>query len=1171
MEILFNVINKSMKKKWRNSDFCRRKLPRMFIIMKTWFVLLFVCTMHLNASNLYSQQKKMDISMKNASLVDVFRYIRQNSDYTFVYDSDAVKQMKTVSLDMKNVAIEEILEQCFKGSPFVYLIEGNLVIVKEQKGKQEQVKSVRVKGFVYDTKKQSMPGVTVKVVGLPIGTATNEKGWFAIDLPLQKGALEFSFVGFEKKQVEFTAKTDTLRIVLKEDVSDLDEVVVRAYGSQKKREMISAISTVTAEEMKELPAASITSMLQGRLAGVNIIQQSGAPGSAAVIAVRGFNSLLVSGASDGQPLWVVDGVPMHSFVSPVTGTNTLADLDPSMIESVQVLKDAAAASIYGSRAGNGVILVTTKKGREGMAQFTGNVSYSISQLMEYPTQTGGRMERWLDVIKLRNTVRPSYNVRRQVYTYPTSYEDVWGKRSPASYDAFWGNGNANDTTLNYGLQDSLDPYYNNSQNWWKYVFNTGKVLNANIQASGGSQNFQYIVGAGFYDEDGIMINSGYSRFSLRSNLTSYLSKKLRLDTRIYLSYVDRTMSKSGNADSRYEGLDVVPEEQRTYIAANADLEEEWLKVVRGIKDRTDDYRLMASLFAEYEIVKGLTFSASGNVDYSQGNMNKFTPSNLDEIHHENKSEGAIGRVLSISTEELLHFNKKIKDTHSIDVLLGINANKEQEFNINGWGKGGASDYVYYFDPVRVPSVKDYDGNWESMTRYASEFTEKVMVSYFGRLGYNYKQRYLLEFTFRRDGSSTFGEGNRWANFPSVALGWTFSEEPFIKRLTGRWLNWGKIRGSYGTSGQVFKFAYLAHGLLNIQKIFFQGNPGIETNVPVSPDLTWEKTEQYDLGVDMDMFDYRLNVKLDYYYKYTSSLIYDIPLPSSLYIRNIRTENAMAISNEGLELELQADILRENVLSWRMKFNIARNWNRFEKSYCGEDIGRFVIGRPLYGMYVAQNNGFYESEDEVPRYYNFNGEETFIGKVSVDNGVSGLVGSYNLTDLNGDNFIGDLYFAGSPLPLAHGGWVNELQWKNFDLNVLFNFSIGRKIINEKAGSLNVVGPKFVDYRDLHWWTDPGCDANMPKLGFDVKTNIDTNIEKVNAITLKQITLGYNAPKVWVRKVGLSGVRLFATIENLCYLSNYAGENPEVIDIYSGRDKGTQYPLPRKWTLGLTLNF
>ena len=398
MEILFNVINKSMKKKWRNSDFCRRKLPRMFIIMKTWFVLLFVCTMHLSASNLYSQQKKMDISMKNASLVDVFRYIRQNSDYTFVYDSDAVKQMKTVSLDMKNVAIEEILEQCFKGSSFVYLIEGNLVIIKEQKGEQQQAKSVRVKGFVYDTKKQPMPGVTVKVVGLPVGTATTEKGWFAIDLPLQKGALEFSFVGFKKKQVEFTEKTDTLRIVLEEDVSDLDEVVVRAYGTQNKREVVSAISSVKAEEMKELPTASIVNMLQGRLAGVNIMNQSGAPGSASVVAVRGFNSLLTKGASDGQPLYVVDGVPMHSFVSPVTGTNTMADLDPSMIESVEVLKDAAAASIYGSRAGNGVILITTKKGRAGETKFSANVSYSASQLMSYPVQTGGRMERWLEIL-----------------------------------------------------------------------------------------------------------------------------------------------------------------------------------------------------------------------------------------------------------------------------------------------------------------------------------------------------------------------------------------------------------------------------------------------------------------------------------------------------------------------------------------------------------------------------------------------------------------------------------------------------------------------------------------------------------------------------------------------------------------------------------------------------
>lgn len=276
------------------------------------------------------------------------------------------------------------------------------------------------------------------VKGTTLGVVTDVSGKYRLTLPKEQKdiSLIFSFVGM-KTQVIKLGEQDTLNVVLEEDIADLDEVVVRAYGTQNKREMISAISSVKAEDMKELPAASIASMLQGRLAGVNIIQQSGAPGSASVIAVRGFNSLLVDGASDGQPLWVVDGVPMHSFVSPVTGTNTLADLDPSMIESVEVLKDAAAASIYGSRAGNGVILVTTKKGKEGKAVFSANVSYTLAQLMEYPVQTGGRMERWLDLLMARNyrgniSDYSDFDVYKQ--HYPTSYEDVWNTNG--AYDHF---------------------------------------------------------------------------------------------------------------------------------------------------------------------------------------------------------------------------------------------------------------------------------------------------------------------------------------------------------------------------------------------------------------------------------------------------------------------------------------------------------------------------------------------------------------------------------------------------------------------------------------------------------------------------------------------------------------------------------------------------------------
>lgn len=361
--------------------------------------------------------------------------------------------------------------------------------------------------------------------------------------------------------------------------------------------------------------------------------------------------------------------------------------------------------------------------------------------------------------------------------------------------------------------------------------------------------------------------------------------------------------------------------------------------------------------------------------------------------------------------------------------------------------------------------------------------------------------------------------------------------------------------------------------MTIEGVYFKGQAGVTASQPLSPDLTWEKTEQYDLGLDMDMFDYRLNLKLDYYYKKTTSLIYGVPLPSGLYPFTSRTENAMDVSNEGLELELKADILRNGPVSWRMKFNAARNWNRFEKSYNNKDVDGLIIGQPLYQMRVQKCEGFYNSEDEVPKYYSTSGQETYWGGISTKSNASGQLGYYKLIDFNGD-YYADYYCAGSTLPLFHGGWVNELMWKNFDLNILFNYVVGRKMINAKdANSFDVYSskPKFFDYREVAFWSEDNHDANMPALGNTLLYLLDTKIEKVSYVSLKQLTLGYNLPKQLMRKAGLGGLRLFATVENLFYLSDYSGGNPETIDVYGGIDKGTDYPLPRKWTLGLTLNF
>lgn len=795
-----------MKKRPTDASPWWGKIPQSFLRkMKLTLLLSFLVIFQVGAVQYSNAQKRVSLDLQDVSLEEFFSELRRQTGNVYVFNVNEIQALQSVSVKSNNELETDVLDRVLRGLNLGYKVVEDYVVIFKLQGQDEKKKSLTVKGFVYDEKKHPMPGVTVQVVGTSVGTATTEKGWFSIALPLLKGKLKFSFVGYKPQEVEFTEKTDTLRVYMKEDVSNLDEVQVRAYGAQKKREVISAISTVTADEMKELPSASITSMLQGRLAGVNIIQQSGAPGSAAVVAVRGFNSLLVSGASDGQPLWVVDGVPMHSFVSPVTGTNTLADLDPSMIESVQVLKDAAAASIYGSRAGNGVILITTKKGKVGKAQFSVNVSYTASQLMEYPLQTGGNMERKLDLLYRKNYksyyMDDDFNNR-----IPTSYEEAyrgsrWDKNGV--FDLFWGNGTKEKAYTDMMLQDSLDPYYNNSTNWWKYVFKTGRVLNANIQASGGTEKLRYIIGLGYYDEEGIMINSGYSRANFIANLSASFAKNLRMDVRAYASYVDRTMNKAGLAKSRYEGISANPSIQSTLLPATKELQDEWLKRIQGQKDRTDDIRGMLSAFLEYEFIKGLTFSASANVDYSQGNMNLFKPSTLDVSYHENNSSGAIQRNIMLSTEELLHYNKSFNEIHNVDVLLGFNANKEQTFYIGGWGSNGASDNVYYYDPRKVPDIT-YHSNKPVATRYyESDFEEKTMMSYFGRIGYNFKQRYLVEFTFRRDGSSTFGENNRWANFPSVALGWTFSEEPFVKSWAGKWLNWAKIRGSYGTSGQVF--------------------------------------------------------------------------------------------------------------------------------------------------------------------------------------------------------------------------------------------------------------------------------------------------------------------------------------------------------------------------------
>ncbi|MDO5665132.1 MAG: SusC/RagA family TonB-linked outer membrane protein [Bacteroidia bacterium] len=1158
--------------------------------MRVFIVFLFIGLLSANATTTYSQETLVSLKMKNASIKDIISEIEKKSDIYFAIDDGVRNKLNDikVDLDVSNELISEVLKQLTKNTNLKFDVFKKQVIIYAEKAKpassaslgenMASAKPIIISGAVMDAKGAPLIGVTIKVKDTSQGTTTDQNGFYEITLDSDKNnILVFSYIGFTTKEIAVKDKK-TINVTLQESLESLNEVTVIAYGERSNKELISSISSVKAKDIEELPSSSIENLLQGHMSGVEVTNIAGAPGGGGTqVTVRGYNSLMINGVNDGSPLYVIDGVPAHSFTSPVTGTNTLAGLDPSVIESVEVLKDAASASIYGSRASNGVILITTKKGKTGRATFAANVSYSHSMLIETPTQLIGHGERLWHLQTAKNNRVGVYDMIADTYKFPKSYKDVYNSDDiSASYDFFWNRGVPFEKGEVFrSLQDSLNTFYNNSTNWWKYVFKPGKILNANIQASGGTENIQYMVGSGIYSEKGIMIDSEFKRANLIANLNITPRKNMQLYTNLYFSFTDRS---KGDNKSKIQGLTINPMFTSSLLPGKGStVEEETMKRIRGVQEKNNSYNIRARMGLSYEILKGLQASADFASEYTIARRNTFNPDYLspDKL---TSSEGQIGTNLMLQTEELLNYKFDIKNTHFFDVLLGFSYLYMGAESFTGAGAGAPSNNVHYVGQD-FPKIKDLHGSPTAMQSYRSSLDEQKMISLFGRLAYNYKKKYLTEFTIRRDGSSVFGEDVRWAVFPSIALGWAFSEEVFMRDYW--WLSHGKLRLSRGTSGQTFEDSYLAHGLLTNGGEFL-GQLGVIPQTLLNKRLTWEKSDQYDVGLDLNLLDHRIKIKFDYYYKYSKALLIKQPLPGNVYFLKDGWQNALEISNEGVELELMMDILRNTPVSWRSRFNISRNWNRFEKSYSNMDLDDRVIGRPIFGLYVYKDEGIIQKEEDIPYYYDQLGNKL---PLSSSNGVYPTrVGMRKIKDMNMDGVINqkDKYYAGSTLPLAHGGFANEIKWKEWDLSILHTFTISRKIMNMYMKPSLVFSGSFgtimTDPGKYTFWTKPNDNANFPIItatnnGYigQYDGGLDSHIENVSYLRLKQLTLGYNCPKKWTDVLGVEGIRMFITGENLFLLSNYSGVDPEIVNPQMGIDEGVNYPLARKFTLGLTLKF
>ena len=1156
-----------------------------------------------STSFLFAQQKQtFTVEFKANTLEEIFAYFGKNSDYVFTFNSNDLKQNPTrVTRSFSDATLSAILTECLKGTPFTFEIIDRHVVIK----KREQVrpKSLTVKGFVYDEKKQPMPGVTVQVIGTTVGTATTENGWFAITLPMLKGKLKFSFVGYLDQEVEFSDKTDTLKIYMKENVQELDEAVVVAYGETTRRKATGSISVVKADEIKGIPSGNIANLLQGRVAGMDITNLSGAPGGGDVaITIRGYNSLDVeAGRRFSNPLWVVDGVPLNSFTSPVTGTNLLSDLNPDMIESIQILKDASAASIYGSRAANGVIIVTTKKGRKNQdATFSVNVSQSWSILPRHPDLTTGRAERLLRLKNTENMYKAYLDEETNSYKYPQSLAEQY-EHPNSSYNGFWipdknmaGTGNGN------MYQDSLNTFYNHSTNFFPIYFETGKITNANIQSYGGSDRMTYGIGLGYYDERGIFKGTGFKRFDLNSNMTVTPVPRLNVDLRFNASLMQKKRASSSMDNYlRLSGalvpVETIPGDPYSLSSLlpgeNSVVWEEVLKSYEGTREANRSIRLRSNFRLGYEIFEGLNFSTSLAVDYSIARRNYFSPSYLSDEGN-SMSLGETGINLMVLNENLLTYKRTFGESHSLELLGGFSYQYDQEEYNGGYAQKSPSDKIYYA-PQGMPDLETVGwGDYEevrALKNYQSDMQEKSLLSWFARLEYGYRDKYLLSLSIRRDGSSTFGAKNRWGTFPSVAAAWTFSEEPWVKENVG-WLSFGKFRASWGRSGMHFSQNYLALGVMNAGTSSYLGESYIE---PVWYDglyndkLSWEETDQYDFGLDLDFFNHRLGVTIDYYYRYTDKLLDRVSLPSVGINTGYQTQwqNAEAISNEGLELVVRYEIFRDRDLYWKVSVNGSRNWNCFEKSYTGKDLSNRIIGKPLNGIYALQTDGFVDYQEEVPVYYNQLGVKIPLSAEWMENCFY-KPGDYRFIDVNGDRKIGsdDRVYCGSALPELSGGVVSEFQWKNIDVNLSMSFQLGRHMINyvqlRPLSSLgNIYYPTVVmDLRKVSFWEQPGDKVDFPKWQYDWDIYLwggiyysAYQVEQVNWLKIKTLTIGYTLPEAWMRWCGLGELRLFASGENLFTWTNYSGLDPEVVDIRTGIDEGLAYPMARKWTLGLTLKF
>ena len=1097
------------------------------------------------------------------TLKSAFEKIEQSSKYKVAYNSSQLDANRTVTLTKKSDDVFGMLNQLLKGTNCTYELEGNYIVIKsQQKGKaQSHGKKIKVKGVVRDETGEPVIGATVMEKGSANnGVITDIDGNYTIEIA-SDGLLAVSYIGCKDQEIKVNGR-EVINVNLADDNKVLDEVVVVGYGVQKKRDVSTAVSSVKAEALANNPASDFRQALAGKMPGVQVTVPSGDPEGSVSIRVRGVST--VNAGSD--PLYVVDGVPME---------RGFANLNTNDIESIEVLKDASAAAIYGSRGSNGVVLVTTKKGTSDKLSISydgyvgiQNVSKKLDMMNAYEYAEfvkDARDNAYLSKVpggsaSDPNSVRPKGNMQIAADFFPY----LQGVK---------------------GLTDT---------DWQDAIFRTAMTTGHNVSLSGKSNSINYFVSGNYMKKEGTIICSDFEKYGGRLNLSGQ-HKRLKFGVNFAPSYsVSNTVDASGaggivqsalmmppifpvyNADGSYNY------QGNGYLRIGTDYEHNEVlnpvAMARLQSNVTDRMSITGKVYAELELMKGLSYKLSLGGDYYGAHNDKYRQSSLPlkgKDYYDSPSNpvgySSSSFFFNWLVENQLTYTTTINKKHNITAILVQSAQKETKKTDNVTATDYPNDYIQTV-------------NGGTVTKGGSDKTQWSIASYLARVQYNYEGRYMLSAAIRTDGSSRFGKNNRWGYFPSASVAWRISDEQFFKNVKElSFINDMKIRASYGVTGnfEIGNYDHLA--TMSTDNYILGANGGLlqygykPDNIK-RDDLSWEKNQMINAGIDLQMFDGYIGFSVDYYNTNTSNMLLYVPVPL-LTGYSTSLQNIGKVNNRGWELALTSQHTFANGFGYSFNANYAKNTNEVKElgpgnapiistGSVGHAFYKTEVGKPIGNYYLLVQDGIFATAEDLKKYPHFDNTE---------------VGDFRFVDVDGDGKLDldkDRTICGNYMPKFTYGFGGKLWYAGFDMDFNFQGVYGNKILNLNKRYLdnmegNTNGTKIA----LDRWRspeNPGSGsvnkANRKQTGYNSRTST-WHLESGSYLRLQNLSLGYTLPRALTQKFKVEKLRVYVSGQNLFTITDYSGYNPEVNarpskNLTPGEDYGT-YPLARTYMFGLNL--